>query len=125
MRIPLAISRQMELVYRNVLAASHPQVQDDCSFHEAKAAAQARWHLFQVLHRLPSCLIQDASRVAQQPGANNCWRGWIALSRITERSNSMLALGTVAYALVGRLRQQWSLDVHVLPYYPAFQREAG
>src|SRR6266508_6819069 len=62
MRIPAAIAHQMEMIYRNALAASHPLVQDDNYFRAAFAAAHARWHLFQVLHRLPSCLIQDAPR---------------------------------------------------------------
>ena len=35
----------------------------------------------------------------------------------------MLALGTVARTLAGKLRQQWPLAVQALPYYPAFQGE--
>jgi hypothetical protein len=124
MRIPLAIARQMALVYRNVLAASHPQVQDDHYFGGALAAAQARWHLFQVLHRLPSCLIQDAPRGPTT--RRQQFLAWLdGFAAITEEANTMLALGTVARALAGRLRQQWPLDVQVLPYYPAFQREGS
>jgi hypothetical protein len=124
MRIPLAIARQMELVYRDVLAACRPQLQDDRSFREALAAAQARWHLFQVLHRLPSCLIQDAPRGPTT--RRQQLLAWLeAFVAISEEANTLLALGAVAAALARRLRQQWSQDVHVLPYYPAFQRETS
>jgi hypothetical protein len=124
MRIPLPIARQMELLYRNVLMASHPQVQDDGYFRGVLAIAQARWHLFQVLHRLPNCLIQDAPRgpTTRRQQLLAWLDNFVAL---TEEANSMQALGTVAHALAGRLRQQWSMEGDMLPYYPAFQREVS
>jgi len=122
MRIPAAIAHQMEMVYRNVLAASHPLVQDDNYFRAAFAAAHARWHLFQVLHRLPSCLIQDAPRGPTTRCQQLLW--WLdTFAVIAEEAKSMLALGTVARTLAGKLREQWPLAVQALPYYPAFQRE--
>jgi hypothetical protein len=120
MRIPPAIARQMELVYRNVLAASHPQVQDDRYFHRVFAAAHARWHLFHVLHRLPSCLVHDAPRGPTT--RRQQFLAWLdSFVALTEEAHAMLALGTVARALAGRLGQQWSLGGDELPYYPAFK----
>jgi hypothetical protein len=120
MRIPLAIARQMEQVYRTILAASHPQVQDDRSFRQAFAAAHARWHLFHVLHRLPSCLLQDAPRGPTT--RRQQFLAWLdTFVAITEEASAMLALGAVARALAERLHRQWSLEGAQLPYYPAFQ----
>lgn len=124
MRIPPAIVRQMEQVYRSVLAASHPQVQDDRCFREAMVAAHARWHLFQILHRLLGCLIEDAPRGPTT--RRQQFLAWLDnFVALTEAASSLLALGTVARALAGRLRQQWPQEVDVLPYYPAFQRQVS
>jgi hypothetical protein len=124
MRIPAAIARQMETVYHDTLAASFPQIQDERLFRAAYAAAQARWHLFQVLHRLPGCLIQDGPRGPTT--RRQQFLAWMdTFAEIAEEASSMQLLGTVARTLAAKLRQQWPSDVHVLPYYPAFQRKAS
>jgi hypothetical protein len=124
MRIPLAIAHQMETVYRDALAVKHPQIHDERFFRAAITEAHARWHLFQVLHRLPSCLIQDAPRGPTT--RRQQFLAWMdSFADITEEATSMQALGTMARTLAGKLRRQWPSDVHILPYYPAFQSEAS
>jgi hypothetical protein len=122
MHIPAHLGTQMEKMYRGEFVKGCLEVADDRLFCQALAAAAARWHVFQVLHRLPACLAQDAPRGPTT--RRQQYLAWMdAFAALAEETGSMTALGTSARAMAAQLRTQWPQDTHILPSYPAFRGE--
>ena len=89
-------------------------------FRQAMGNAGGRCHVFHVLSRVPDALKADRERglstIRQQVIA---WLG--AYAALAEETGIHPGLGASAQVLAERLKQLWSSECHVLPYYPAFR----
>ncbi|HZS10023.1 MAG TPA: hypothetical protein VFD58_34665 [Blastocatellia bacterium] len=122
MRIPDRVIERMEPAYRRELVKGCAVAADDDVFHRAMIEAAARWHVFQVLSRLPDCLTVDATRGPTT--RRQQFLAWMdGFAGMTREFGLMTALGDAARELAARMHERWPPEVHPLPVYPAFRHE--
>lgn len=121
-RIPDVIALAMENAYRTELVKGCPEASEDRRFYQAitEACAYATismWHW-----AMPGILDQD-----EQWGLSSCrqrvLRRLALLAETTTAFGHLEALGAMAHKLRDELCQRWPIEVHTMPYFPAFRAE--
>jgi hypothetical protein len=122
--IPAEVVRAMEAAYREELATGCVAARDDRLYRQALVEAAARWHIFHVIHRLPTGLERDYPR--GPTSFRQQLLAWLdGFVGIVDEFGEATALGESARALGHCLRARWPPETTTLPYYPAFRRGEG